>query len=174
MPRLPAVGVRIDAPRRDEAELKLVICNLCLTQPFADAEIHKVYSRLGEMIGQWSAEQQRLEISKVEIALASIAENLNEVSRLLAGLETGLRSDVETAVASRVADLLSMDPTVSPQSGQELLISFRSDADRIAHVCLVAIADLPKVPSKRGRRPHEWYDPFTSLLLQIRLASNQP
>jgi hypothetical protein len=118
-------------------------------------------------VAQWSQEQQRPEVSPVARALASAAQNLNEVSRLLGGLETGIRTDVEIAVASRVANLLSMDPAVGSQSGQEVLRSFRAEADRIAHVCLVAAADLPQAPGERGRRAHDWYDSFTVLLLQI-------
>jgi hypothetical protein len=76
-------------------------------------------------------EQERLEVSPVADAFRSIANNLSEVSRLLGGLETGIRSDLEIAVASRVANLLSMDPTVGSQSAQELLRSFRAEADRI-------------------------------------------
>ena len=60
-----------------------------------------------------------------------------------------------------------MDPTVRSQSAQELLRSFCAEADRIAHVCLVAAADLPQAPGKRGRWAHKWYDEFTALLLQI-------
>jgi hypothetical protein len=60
-----------------------------------------------------------------------------------------------------------MDPTIGSQPAHELLISFRAEADRIAHVCLVAVADLPEALGERGRRAHEWYDTFTELLLQI-------
>jgi hypothetical protein len=60
-----------------------------------------------------------------------------------------------------------MDPTLGPQSADELLRSFRVEADRIAHVCLVAAADLPQGPGERGRRAHKWYDEFTAFLLQI-------
>jgi hypothetical protein len=167
MPRLPAPGAWVETPRRDQRELKEVLCDLGLAEVVDQAAVHELYSKLGSIIGRWSAEQQRLEASSVAMALLSTALKLNEVSRLLAGIETGIRSDLEIAVASRVANLLSMDPTVGGQSGQDLLRSFRVEADRIAHVCLVAAADLPQVPGKRGRRAHEWHDAFTSLLLQI-------
>jgi hypothetical protein len=96
-----------------------------------------------------------------------MANNLSEASWLLGGLETGIRSTLEIAVASQVTNLLSMDPTLGPQSADELLRSFRVEADRIAHVCLVAAADLPQGPGERGRRAHKWFDAFTTLLLQI-------
>ena len=129
--------------------------------------MHEVYWKLGAIIGLWSREQERLEVSPVEKALLSIANNLSEVSRLLSGLETGFRSSLEMAVSSRVADLLSLDPTIRSQSSQESLRSFCVEADRIAHVCLVAAADLPQARGKRGRWRYEWYDEFTALLLQI-------
>jgi len=107
-------------------------------------------------------------VSPVAKALRATANNLSEVSRLLGGLETGIHSELEIAAASRVANLLSMDPTtVGPQSGQELLGSFCAEADRIAHVCLVAVADLPQAHGKRGRPTLAWYDNFTALLLNI-------
>jgi hypothetical protein len=167
MTRLPVSGARIDTPRRAEGDLKSVLRDLGLAQVFDEAAMHEVYWKLGAIIGLWSREQERLEVSPVEKALLSMANNLSEVSRLLGGLETGIRSDVEIAVASRVVNLLSTDPTVRLQSAQELLKSFCAKADRIAHVCLVAAADLPQAHGKRGRRAHEWYDEFTALLLQI-------
>jgi hypothetical protein len=167
MTRLPASGARIDTPRRAEEELKSVFCDLGLTQVFDEAAAHELYWKLGAIIGQWSREQERLEVSPVAKALLSTANNLSEVSRLLSGLETGFRSSLEMAVSSRVADLLSLDPTIRSQSSQESLRSFCVEADRIAHVCLVAAADLPQARGKRGRWRYEWYDEFTALLLQI-------
>src|SRR5260370_33257364 len=135
MPRLPTSGAWIETPRRDQRELKEVLCDLGLAEVVDQAAVHELYLKLGTITGRWSAEQQRLEVSLVAKALSSTAQKLNEVSRLLAGIETGIRSDLEIAVASRVANLLSMDPTVSSQSGQDLLRSFRVEADLITHVC---------------------------------------
>ena len=45
--------------------------------------------------------------------------------------------------------------------------AFQQDAARIAHVCMVARAALPKEPGERGRPPIDWYDDFTELLLEI-------
>jgi hypothetical protein len=158
MTRLPASGARIDTPRRAEEELKSVLCDLGLAQIFDGAAAHELYWKLGAIIGQWSREQERLEVSPVAKALLSTANNLSEVSRLLSGFETGIRSSLEIAVASQVVN--SMDPTISSQSAQEALRSFCVEADRIAHVCLIAAADLPQAPGKRGRRAHEWYRPI--------------
>lgn len=151
MTRLPGSGARIDTPRRAKGELKAVLCDLRVAQVLDEAAQHELYWNLGEIIGQWSRERERLEVSPVAKALLSMANNLSEVSRLLGGLETGIHSDLEMAVSSRVANLLSMDPTVGSQSAQDLLTSFRAEADRIAHVCMIAMADLPQVPGERGR-----------------------
>ena len=119
MARLPASGARIDTPRRAKEELKTVLRNLDLAQVPDEAAVDELYWKLGAIIGQWSREQERLEVSPVAKALLSTANNLSEVSRLLSGLETGIRSSLEIAVASRVVNLLSMDPTVRSQPAQE-------------------------------------------------------
>lgn len=167
MTRLPASGTRIDTPRRPERELKTVLCDLGVAQALDEAAVRDLYWELGTIIGKWSREKERVEASLVAKALLSMANNLSEVSQLLGGLEEGIRSDLEIAVASRVTNLLSMDPTMRSESAQELLRSFRAEADRISHVCLVAAADLPQTPSERGRSAHKWYDAFTALLLQL-------
>jgi hypothetical protein len=89
MVRLPASGVRIDTPRRAEGELKAVLCDLGVERVLDEGAVHELYGRLGEIIGLWSSEQERQEVSEVEKALLSMAKNLSEVSRLLSGLETG-------------------------------------------------------------------------------------
>jgi hypothetical protein len=167
MARLPASGARIDTPRRTEGELKSVLSDLGLEQVLDDAATHQLYWKLGAIIGQWSREQERLEVSPVAKAFRSVANNLSEASRFLEGLEDGIHSSLEIAVSSRVANLLSADPTLGSQSGGEVLRSFGAEADRIAHVCLVAAAELPQAPGKRGRWKYDWYDAFTALLLQI-------
>jgi hypothetical protein len=167
MARLPASGARIDTPRRTEGELKRVFRNLGVGKVFDENAAGKVYWKLARIIGQWSREQERLEVSPIVEALRSIANNLSDASRLLSGLESGLRSSLEIAVASQVAKLLSMDPTLGSQSASQLLGSFRVEADRIAHACLVAANDLLQISGERGRPAHNWYDEFTALLLQI-------
>ncbi len=123
---------------------------------------------LGAIIGRWMSEQQRLEVSAVGKALLSMAKNLNEVSALLGGAETGIRSDLEIVVASRMVEYLAMDPTVdSRDTARELVSAFQRDARRMAHVSLVARADLPDQAGERGRRVLDWYDDFTALLLDI-------
>jgi hypothetical protein len=155
-------------PARKRVELAPVLSDLAPGHTFDDEAVRHWYSVLGAVVGLWVQEEQRLEAEPLKKALLTMAKNLGEVSNLLNGLETGVRSDMEIAISSHVARLLSIDPTVGSQSkAEELLNSFRQDARRIAHVCLIAAADLPKTPGERGRRPHKWYDIFTALLLQI-------
>jgi hypothetical protein len=127
-----------------------------------------VYWKLGAIIGQWMSERSRLETSSVAKALLTTAKNLGEASVLLGGLETGLHSDLEIAVASRATEYLAMDPGVgSVSKAQELIASFHREAARIAHVLMVARADLPDQGSEAGRRALLWYDDFTAFLLDI-------
>src|SRR5260370_12771736 len=78
------------------------------------------------------------QVSAVGKALLSMAKNLNEVSALLGGAETGIRSDLEIVVASRMVEYLAMDPTVdSRDTARELVSAFQRDARRMAHVSLV-------------------------------------
>jgi hypothetical protein len=168
MTRLPASGATVATPYRCESELKSVLCDLGLAQGFDEAAAHELYWKFGAIIGQWLAEQQRLEVSPIAKALLSTAKNLGEVSLLLGGLETGIHSDLEIAVATRTAEYLALDPAVgSLAKAQELISSFQQDAARIAHVCMVAYADLPDRSGERGRRALTWYDDFTALLLNI-------
>ena len=123
---------------------------------------------LASLIGGWLSEKARLETSPVKKALLTIAKNLNEASALISGTETGFRSDIEIAVASRVLDLMALNPTIgSLDSARAMLGSFRRHADSVSHTCIVAAADLPSCPEKRGRKVKNWYDLFLKLLLGI-------
>jgi hypothetical protein len=168
MARLPASGATIVFPLRDEGGLRHILADLDVGHAFDATAVHQLYWKLGEIIGQWMSEQQRLEVSPVAKALLSTAGNLSEISILLGGLEAGLHSDLEIAVSSRIAQYLALDPAVgSLARAQELISSFQQEAARIAHVCMVAVADLPEQSEERGRRALDWYDSFTSLLFDI-------
>jgi hypothetical protein len=168
MARLPTSGASVASPYRDEGHLHRVLCDLRIGHAFDVTAVQEIYLELGEIIGRWMSEQQRVEVSPVGKALLSMAKSLNEVSALLAGLETGIHSDLEIAVASRTAEYLAMDPTVaSLDKARELVSAFQRDAARMAHVCMVARADLPDRPEKSGRRALRWYDDFTALMLDL-------
>jgi hypothetical protein len=168
MTRLRTSGVTIATPHRGEGELHRVLSELHVGDAFDAAAVHDLYSKLGAIIGQWMSEQQRLEASSVAGSLLLTARSLNEASLVLGGFETGFHSDLEIAVASRIAKYLALDPRVSSLAkAQEVISSFRQEAARIAHVCMVARADLPDRPGERGRRALHWYDDFTALLLEV-------
>jgi hypothetical protein len=168
MARLLTSGASVVSPYRDEGDLCRALSDLRIGHAFDGAAIHAVYWKLGAIIGQWMSEQQRLEVSAVGKALLSAAGNLNEVSTLLGGLETGIHSDLEIAVASRTAEYLAMDPTVGSLDKARAFVSrFQRDTVRMAHVCMVARAGLPDRPGERGRRALDWYDDFTALLLDV-------
>jgi hypothetical protein len=155
-------------PCREESELKRVLSELCRGSIFDDAAVHQYYMTLASLIGGWLSERARLETVPVKNALLTMAKNLGEASALLSGLETGVRTDIEIAVASRVQNLMALNPTIgSRDSARAILGSFRRDAVSISHTCMVAAADLPSLPEKRGRKTKDWYDSFTTLLLSI-------
>ena len=87
MPRLRVSGSSIVSPVRDEGELKRVVSDLGVD--LSPAAVHELHVKLAVIIGQWMAEQQRLEVSSVSGALLSTARNLNEAAVTLGGFETG-------------------------------------------------------------------------------------
>lgn len=168
MPRLPTSGSSLMTPCRDESELKGVLTKLCPGALLDDATVHHHYMTLASLIGGWLSEQSRLETSPVKNGLLTLAKNLAEVASLLAGLGTGIRSDLEIETTSRVLNLLALNPAIgSPESAREMLGAFRHDADSVSHACLIAAFDLPSGPEKRGQKKKEWYNSFTRLLLTI-------
>jgi hypothetical protein len=167
MSRLPSTGALIVSPFRGQEELGRVLTNAGV-QELSPTEIHDLYFDLAAIIGRWASVQQRLEASSVAKALLSLGTDLSEASLLLAGLETGFHTDLEIAVASRLAKYLALDPNVgSLERARELISLFRQEAERMAHVAMVARADLPDVLGERGRRVLDWYDDFTALLLKL-------
>jgi hypothetical protein len=168
MTRLPASGSSLSSPLRDEGELKLVLSKLCSGQALRPTAIHESYVGLSALIGQWMSEQARLEASSVGKALLTTAKRLLEVCSILDGLESGIHSTQEIEVSLRIAKYLALVPGVrSPEEAGEIISKFRQEADRIAHVCMVARADLPDQPEEKGRRALGWYDDFTTLLLKL-------
>jgi len=155
-------------PCREEPDLQHVLSELCPETIFSEASVHKYYMTLASLIGGWLSEQARLETSPVKNALLTTAKNLCEASALLSGLETGVRSDIEIAVTSRVRNVMALNPTIgSLESARERISSFKRDADSITHACLIAAFDLPSRPGRRGRKAKDWYDLFTALLVSI-------
>jgi hypothetical protein len=137
-------------PCREETELGRVLSELCPGIAFDEAVVHHYYVTLASLIGGWLSEQGRLETSPLKKTLLTLAKDLSAASVLLSGLETGLRTDLEIEITSRVQKLMALDPTIGPLA-RDRLSSFRRDADCISHACLIAAFDLPSGPEKRGR-----------------------
>ena len=157
MPRLKTSGSSLMSPSREESELKRVLCELTEGHDFDDQNVDQYYLTLASIIGGWLSELARLETEPVKKTLLTMANNLRGASALLGGLETGIRSDIEIDVSSRVLNLMALDPSFgSKDSAQKLMSTFRRDAERISHVCRVAAADLPSARDKDGRKALKW------------------
>jgi hypothetical protein len=168
MARLPVSGAAIGTPPRDEVELRRVLAELQVGHIFDESAIHELYWNLGKIVGRWLSEEQRLEVSPVAKAFLSMASSLSEISLILRALEPGLARRLELEVATRLAEYLALDPTVgSREKAEELLSALQQNAAQVAHVCLVARADLPHRTGERKQRVLAWHDDFTALLLDV-------
>jgi hypothetical protein len=169
MPRLLGGGASVVCPYKGEKEFRNVLSDLHAGQLLDSVAADSLYLNLGAIIGKWmSALEDRMEASPIAKALLSTSRNLSEASRLLSGRETGFRTGVEVSVTNETVRYLALDPTLDPTtSASEFVSAFARDAARIAHVCMVAYVALPDRSTKDGRPALDWYDDFTSLLLEI-------
>ena len=168
MARLPRFGSSSVTPSRKLIALKRILSDLCGGHAFDDLSVERHYFALGHIIGDWSSEQERLEAEPIAKLLRAAAENLSEVVWFVAGTEPGLRTSTEIAIATRVREIMTLNPAVgSREAAEKLLGSFRQNADLLAHVFRIVAADLPTHPEKRGARKKDWYDQFTRHLLDI-------
>ena len=168
MARLPISGSAVCTPLRGEADLRQVLVELCPDGEFSESETKEFYSRLGRIIGKWSAEHDRLDIAPLAKTFAAMRRDLEGIAKNLSGHETGLREIHDTEIVSQLATILALDPEVgSRQQADQLIASFRGDATKIAHACLIAGHDLKQKVGKSGRPQPEWCDEFTALLLDV-------
>jgi hypothetical protein len=64
---------------------------------------------------------------------------------------TGLHEIHDIAIVSQLATILALDPEVgSRRQADQLIASFRGDAAKLAHACLVAARDLKRTVGKAG------------------------
>jgi hypothetical protein len=168
MARLPTSGVTVSTPRKCKADLRHVLVGLCPGVNFNTSNVDECYWRLGGIIGQWSAEHDRPDISPLARTLTAMGSELDGVAKILSGHETGLHERHDIEVVSKLATILALDPEVgSRQQANKLIISFRNDAAKMAHACLVSAQDLKQQVGKSGRPRWEWYDDYAALLLEI-------
>lgn len=170
--RFPASGWGVATPCGNEAELNRVLSTLNVSHSIDETAAREIYVELGVIINKWLMELGRVRISPIADKLLSMANNLNEISQLMSGLETGIRDRFETAVASQVAKFLALHPAVGSSSkAHELMTSFHRDAALFGHICFIAYWNLRDVSGKQGRLALDWYDDFTALLLKIAARS---
>jgi len=145
-----------------------VLIELCPDGNFSEADANEIYWRLGRIIGQWSAEDNRLDIAPLAENITAMRRELNKIADILGGHETGFRETRDIAIVSQLAMILALDPEVgSRQQADKLIASFRGDAAKLAHACLVAARDLKETVGESGRPQAEWHDGFVALLLEV-------
>src|SRR6202140_307665 len=168
MARLPISGSTSCTPLRSKAEFGHVLAQLCPDGKFSESDIGEFYGRLKQIIGQWSAEDNRLDIAPLAKTFTAMGKELKKIAEILSGHEMGRREIHDIAIVSQLATILALDPEVgSRQQADQLIASFRGDAAKMAHACLVAAGDYKRQVGKSGRPPPEWYDEFTALLLEV-------
>jgi hypothetical protein len=145
------------------------MARLCPDGKFSESDINEFYGRLAQIIGQWSAEDNRLDIAPLAKTFTAMGKELKKVAEILSGHEVGLHEIHDIAIVSQLAMILALDPEVgSRRQADKLIASFRGDAAKMAHACLVAARDLKHtVVGKSGAPRQDWYDEFTALLLEV-------
>ena len=176
MARLPTSGARISTPFQSgpnprvlsEADLRDVLADLCPQTVFTKSDVEVFYSKLKYILGLWSAEHDRLDIAPLVKTFTAMGKELKKVAEILSGHETGLHEIHDIAIVSQLATILALDPEVgSRRQADRLIDSFRGDAAKLAHACLVAACDLKQAVGESGRPQAEWHDQFTALLLEV-------
>jgi hypothetical protein len=168
MARLPTSGSTVATPHLDRADLRNVLAQLCPDGEFSESDASEFYRRLARIIGLWSAEHDRLDIAPLAKTITAMGKELKKVAEILSGHETGFHEIQEIAIVSQLATILALDPEVgSRPQADKLISSFRGDAAKLAHACLVVACDLKKRVGKSGRPQAEWHDEFTAFLLEV-------
>jgi hypothetical protein len=168
MARLPVSGAASYTPFRSKAELRNVLVELCPEGEFSQSDVDEIYWHLARIIGQWSAEQDRPDIAPLAKTLKVMGRQLEAMSGILRGHETGLRDRHDIEIVSQLASLLALDPEIgSRDQAHELIDRFRRDAAKLSHACLIAADDLKRQVGKSGRPPLDWHHDFAALLRAI-------
>jgi hypothetical protein len=172
MARIPTSGSTVATPHLDEAELGNVLSQLCPDRKFSETDTKTFYRQMARIIGQWSAEHDRLDIAPLAKTITAMGKELKKVAEILSGHETGFREIHDIEIVSQLAMMLALDPEVgSRPQADKLIASFRGDAAKLAHACLVVACDLKQTVGKSGRPQAEWHDEFTALLLEVAQAA---
>ena len=158
MAQLPTSGARISTPFQSgpnprvltEADLRDLLADLCPQTVFAKSDVELFYSKLKYILGLWSAEHDRLDIAPLAKTFTAMGRELEKVAKILSGHETGLREIHDIEMVSQLATILALDPEVgSRRQADQLIASFRGDAAKMAHACLVAARDLKRAGGQK-------------------------
>jgi hypothetical protein len=156
--RLPITGASVATPvlgedelkPLGEDELKRVLDELGVGEFFDDAQIHALYMKLAAVCGAWFSEQESQQVKPVAKAVLTTAKGLLEAAKLLSGHETGFRTHVEVETTSATARALAHNQNIgSLAAAHEIIRTFRQEAERIGHACMVAYADLTQKDARR-------------------------
>ena len=103
-----------------------MLVELCPGGEFSDSDTKEFYRRLGRIIGQWSAEHDRLDIAPLAKTFTAMAKELKKVAEILSGHEAGLHEIHDIEIVSQLAMILALDPEVgSRRQADKLIVSFR-------------------------------------------------
>src|SRR5258706_15775975 len=103
MARLPISGSTVATPHLDQADLRDVLVQLCPDWKFSESDVETCYWRLARIIGQWSAEHDRLDIGPLAKTIRAMGKELKKVAEILSGHETGFREIHDIAIVSQLA-----------------------------------------------------------------------
>jgi hypothetical protein len=99
------------------ADLRQVLVELCPDGKFSESYTEELYLRLARIIGQWSAEDNRLDIAPLAQTFTAMAKELKEVAEILSGHEEGLHQIHDIEIVSQLAMILALDPEVGSRHG---------------------------------------------------------
>src|ERR1700716_1131958 len=122
MARLPTSGSTVATPLRSRADLRNVLAQLCPDKKFSESGISGFYGRLAQIVGQWSAEDNRLDIAPLAKTFTAMGKELKKVAEILSGHETGLHEIHDIEIVSQLAMILALDPEVGSRRQADKLI----------------------------------------------------
>lgn len=174
MARLPASGVTMVVPSQDgkraltRDDLQIALRELCPDLVFESSELDAFYNDICLILGAWTAESERQDSMQLAKALSGLQTDLSALATTLNALSTGLHERLDLEIVHRLRAILAQDPEVGSRQGAEaILAAFKLDAERIAHVCLIARQESRMQQGKSGRPQDDWHDKFTELLISI-------
>src|SRR5437899_3191345 len=120
MARLPTSGVTISTPFQiglnprvlSEADLRDVLADLCPQTVFAKSDVEGFYSKLKDILGLWSAEQDRLDIAPLAKTFTAMGKELKKVAEIFFLKQKTAYEIHDIAIVSQLAMILALDPKV--------------------------------------------------------------